>query len=1363
MLRYIFALWNSGYAHYTFGFLFLIIVLWQFCYGFGKTQQSCCRRQRKVQRSFKGTEQRVWRSSQEDIKTPLELLSILKSQTFPKESSVRKLLCKDPACSVCNTVALETKFLLSGEKDLHSPPLLNTSPGSSCLEAMTMSTYSFDQSLDLSSSAESLLSPLPVQTPLTQMGSLSPPGVPEHWTEQLHLGKKLYIANLSRTPSEASSSSPEKLKNPVPKHEASDDGDPPVTQISKTGTFKSKDILLNTEFLQLTRRPSTITALTVLPTTLSFISPEVRQLLEVHIKKRVHFQRWGLPKRVEESLKLMADPPHYYPGNPAVPRIPEEVSKAAAAEASKAAAPPSAPWWAEQPSQRSSVSEMIPAELARAPPKRASQERPNPASMDPDLNSLCPPSGGPPGVKSHYLQQQYSQLYWGLPSLHSESLVATFLRQDNVSSSTSRNKFSSMDSTFLFNELSFLPLVPQLTPPPSPPAPMGSIIKTPEETQINVPFLSVGECETLEWHLLQRQLQVMWGLPPLMQAQSPLNQDLCEADQVLMPPWHKMNVSVLTRELFFFPDHARRLLELHFQRRLLQHQLEPSLSIQESASLLLSPGDQLQVPESALSNVHVRIHQNENSQLGMLQPASPILIPARFLEPEIYAKAKEIVQMHIEKKCLQIKQGIFPDIICGSWDIGNQLSAGDLPGQRTLEAAHSYMESEGLAFRDPNATAWMELSMDQEPLTPLARSVRQPDQAVTLPQSMIEKLEMILRHKYLAFLSGLPALYYVALYRAISPLAISQTDVPNLGQGTVKEQIDPVSYRIWAEEQQLLPPKAEVSNSTMNPGGAGNEVLVSQQMMVSEAVPKREDAEQASEEIDELRGLVYPECPYSPSKSVILTMMDSHVRKKVLEVSLGIPQKAIESRELSEALESPLPDPCLGLVPIMNPESPNQLQGILSSPENHEFPEMCSSPVALNAKVPTWTYFKEQLSSELELSLMRMSGSQTQSCPTAIPLMSPQIPSLPVSKAAQSHSQRKPSGDMANTQVLRVHLETERSNRGQREYWNMEPQTPWDGQAKAISSTSTKIEGSKGKDQGGGDAGWGTSSFKRRTHALKARKPMKSSLSRTHRSLHPGNRDHNQTAPFQELPQFFSKDENSGALLREPRRKEAERNGYEGGPRKPKALSPPTRDPEHPQPSGPKNHSKMAQRAKYVQVPERTVYASRGQIPSENSFREKVKHFLHWLSFRKKLRSQSSSHTFPWAEGSPSGKDLPKQALSSGKGSTSKGRRAKKNVEFKEHYYPFTSKSFFSSAEAPPTSQIHHPDCHEGHQHFWTSELCSCCHCSDMSIQQETHPPSLLPSEKNFCSLRKRAQSQQRARVHSHECIPSEEDSIHFH
>ena len=60
---------------------------------------------------------------------------------------MRQILCADPCCQTCNTMALEIQQLL-GENTLISPTSGDTSQGSSCLEVLSMSNVPFEQSLE---------------------------------------------------------------------------------------------------------------------------------------------------------------------------------------------------------------------------------------------------------------------------------------------------------------------------------------------------------------------------------------------------------------------------------------------------------------------------------------------------------------------------------------------------------------------------------------------------------------------------------------------------------------------------------------------------------------------------------------------------------------------------------------------------------------------------------------------------------------------------------------------------------------------------------------------------------------------------------------------------------------------------------------------------------------------------------------------------------------------------------------------------------------------------------------------------------------------------------------------------------------
>ncbi|XP_052501076.1 protein FAM205C isoform X2 [Budorcas taxicolor] len=72
---------------------------------------------------------------------------------LPQEGSVRRLLCADPCCQICNSVALEIQQLISRETTLTTTTSSGPSQGSSCLEVLSMSRL---KRLSSSSSSSSL-------------------------------------------------------------------------------------------------------------------------------------------------------------------------------------------------------------------------------------------------------------------------------------------------------------------------------------------------------------------------------------------------------------------------------------------------------------------------------------------------------------------------------------------------------------------------------------------------------------------------------------------------------------------------------------------------------------------------------------------------------------------------------------------------------------------------------------------------------------------------------------------------------------------------------------------------------------------------------------------------------------------------------------------------------------------------------------------------------------------------------------------------------------------------------------------------------------------------------------------------------
>ncbi|XP_037007549.2 protein FAM205C [Artibeus jamaicensis] len=152
MLSPTFVLWEIGYPLYTYGSIIIIaLIIWQAKKNHQELKlgpnKSHCRHQRRVKQRAKDRTSRARRLSRKEAEKPWELLSFMKSQGwFPQEGSVRRLLCADPSCPICNAVALEIKQWLASENTPVSPSSSGPSQDSSCLEILSKSSLSLDRS-----------------------------------------------------------------------------------------------------------------------------------------------------------------------------------------------------------------------------------------------------------------------------------------------------------------------------------------------------------------------------------------------------------------------------------------------------------------------------------------------------------------------------------------------------------------------------------------------------------------------------------------------------------------------------------------------------------------------------------------------------------------------------------------------------------------------------------------------------------------------------------------------------------------------------------------------------------------------------------------------------------------------------------------------------------------------------------------------------------------------------------------------------------------------------------------------------------------------------------------------------------------
>uniref|UniRef100_A0A2K6T374 SPATA31 subfamily F member 1 n=1 Tax=Saimiri boliviensis boliviensis TaxID=39432 RepID=A0A2K6T374_SAIBB len=1031
MLSPTFVLWDVGYPLYIYGSILIIILLiWQVKRSHHElrmeAKRSCCRHHQKVRQRARDGASTARRHSQEEAEKPQKLLSVIKSQGWlPPEGSVRRILCADPCCQICNSVALEIQQLLADENNQVSLTLSGPLQGSSCLEMLSVSSMSLDQSLEFCSrhtrelslaSVTPTLSQLTDQKCLTQSAAQSSGtnSIQDYLADHLRLGQEFQVQDVLRGPNVMVSSRLEDSGTPLNQEETMHSNPSHVQGNQGQHHLNSQVSLLslNPETLNPTH-PMALHM--VLAAHLPFLSPEVLRLLEVHVKKWMHFQRWGLPRRVEESLRqLMPNPPLYYqPGNDQP--LSFNLNNTSQFSLHRYEIISHQTWcscMAGQPMQTFWVSEWT---VMNPEQRHHCEQSPNPVALalpSSALNALrCPHplSGGQNNDSGSDLQQKCSQLFCGLPSLHSESLNTTFMGSQGLSKNENVPK-PSLKDPFLFNKLSFPHLLPkrppQSAPPSSPLFPNWVSPSDHQRAQINVPFLTLAEREALEWHLLQRQLQLQWGLPPVLQrsqhTQCPMQHEPCgkaQSPETMTTSQPGKTISVLTRELLF-PEHARNLLEFHIQKQLIHHRWGLPQKIRQSIQLLLTSTVQqtLSCSSTALANVSIPQPAALEANGACDVAPSPIVAPVSIPTPHLLTQVKAILQNHIDSKCGQIHQGKIPACVHRSWDcrISEGLAVAPFP---------CIPESQLLELQtasDPDlhhkVTPLMPMALDQQQQDLPCTATEHPKLLRVLSVEAIEKLETTLRHKYLAFLSGLPALYYVVLSRALTPPVTSQSVITEMVPRPMEIPAGPPTQMISFEDHCISLGLGPQDN---------NKTCTEVAEEFQPAVPVKGTMETLP-----LESQTHPASPHS-LQTHILTKLNFHLRKKVLEIQLGIPIRARESREQSATVPEN----------VFTQESLESL--------NHQgetlFQEL-PIPPDTPAPNPERVHLKEQPANEWKA----VQQNKKQSNSKAVPQSSAHW----VSKISQ------PSGDMTEAHVLCVQVEANVNNPNLEEPWGPEPQSP---------------------------------------------------------------------------------------------------------------------------------------------------------------------------------------------------------------------------------------------------------------------------------------------------------------------------------
>ncbi|XP_055973403.1 protein SPATA31F1-like [Sorex fumeus] len=1011
MLSPTFVLWDVGYPLYTFGSIFIIILLiWQVKKNYHRIMEpkrSCCRRHWKARQKERNAASKARSHTEEEFEKPKKLLSVIKSQGWhPQEGNVRRLLCANPFCDICNDVALEIQQLLAGEHAPISKDAQRPSQSSACPEIMSRSTVTFEQisehhSLSHSNdlvlpSAVRVMSLYKRQSSVTQLCATSPSVVSVHdyWAEHDQLKQEFQVTEETYDSNTRFSSEPKESTISVCQQTTvlkvpdtiSENQEPKLENSSPsiyTPLAVNEDVTAKA-----LAHPVAMHMVTVDPTHPPILSPEILRYLEIHVKKWMHFQRWGLPRRVEESMRqFMPHPPLFYQpeNNQPLSLIQKYTSNLAIERFGTLSYQTWGSCMAGQPTQAFWVSEWSIIDSTHKYHYQRIQNHlslilPSPAFKD--LGSFYTLPGQQINDSMSDLQQNYRQLFCGLPSLHCESLVVSILGSQEFSVDGTMSKLPMKDH-FLFQELSLSPLLPKTPPQSIQPSSQPSSNETPssehQETQNNVPFLTLAECEALEWHLLQKQFQLQWGLPVILQGSqhvlSPVqhlpydkspSSGTAETSRTVETSCGGKTTSVLRRGFLYFPVHSRRSLDFHLQRQLIHHRWGLPQKIQQSRQLLLSHNDQQPLSwRNTGEDTSVRVSQpiDLNAALAS-EPFSHVMDSELVYMPHLFAQAKATLQNHINSKCGQILQGNVPACIysSGEHSIPEDLQVAPftcIPESKTLElqVANDPDSQDKSRPRSP-------VTLDQQQQDPSAVVPEHPKIPQILSKGALEKLEMTLKHKYLTFLSGLPTLYYVALSRTVSPETIAQVI-------TTKTVPKP--------EESLVQPQSQKTSS-------------------------KEQIKEATEATELVKVESESEIPSSISvKKPILDKLKFHLKKKILEAQLGIPIKARTSREI--ILETP--EDITKITTQEPPESLSKQEKALSN--NLSVP--ADTPCDLD---PDQLHHKKQLGIELK------AVQQNQKQPLASE--APQGSNNWASKI--SH----PSGEITETQVLCVHLEASVSN-----------------------------------------------------------------------------------------------------------------------------------------------------------------------------------------------------------------------------------------------------------------------------------------------------------------------------------------------
>uniref|UniRef100_A0A8C0H9Q9 SPATA31 domain-containing protein n=1 Tax=Chelonoidis abingdonii TaxID=106734 RepID=A0A8C0H9Q9_CHEAB len=289
-----------------------------------------------------------------------------------------------------------------------------------------------------------------------------------------------------------------------------------------------------------------------------------------------------------------------------------------------------------------------------------------------------------------------------------------------------------------------------------PRAPLGLV--PPREAEVKfwaqkALFLGPEAREALELHVRKKRLQHEWELPLIIQkSMRSLMEAVPHPGQPKAPPLADRDVVILQPELSFLSEGSRRELELSLRKRLMHQRWGLPRRIQESVRLLQ--------PVSAHAELRPHSPTERDAEGPFLLPWHKSTV---HLEQGVGKTRRERLQIHVAKKCVETRLGAIPTAVRRSWQRLHLVSR--LPLPKLISAGD----------RAPKA---------RNPLLPFVH-----------PEDVCH-LELNVQHKHLMALWGLGTLYTQSLSRM----------VPKAPPGLVPPREAEVKF--WAQKALFLGPEA---------------------------------------------------------------------------------------------------------------------------------------------------------------------------------------------------------------------------------------------------------------------------------------------------------------------------------------------------------------------------------------------------------------------------------------------------------------------------------------------------------------------------------------------------------------------------